>query len=479
VRSLQRATAPGRARGLLGVSRREVLAGGVGAGALIALPDLSMGSRSAAPSAGTGASAASAGSGARFVLLYGTPETNSSSGESAATALSPTTRSGSLPAARPIAAQLAAAPVASPDQATVALVTVNPGTDATRVTLTLVDAATAEVTKQGSLTITDLADGTNILATPVFSPNASTVALVLALTQPSDQRLVTKKDPRTGAAVPMHAVTWTSHHALAYFDVATGGFAGPFHLDNAPALALTTAAANDSDLFLWTTAEPQPNPAGKGRRPAPLPWVSAFPLGSGRARVSVPSPGPWPASEPVVTLASGDVARLVNGRAVQVSSARTAEVTQTTIAPLNVTRAKPSSVTMQARPDGTVFLTKPGIGRAAVVDPADSFRVKSEISFPVPATPLGAPWSKAVLSPSGDTLYVLGGASAGGLSAYDVATGALTTSYSHGVKYAAVYQLPSGTVMAVSAANPRLTFFSPALSPLGTADTSLHVSAVF
>jgi hypothetical protein len=469
VRSLQRATAPGRARGVLAVSRREMLAGGIGAGALIALPDVLLGSVASSP----------AGSSARFVLVYGTPEANSSSGGSAATALSPTTRSGALPAARPVAAKLAAAPVASLDQATVALITVNPETDAAKVTLTLVDAATAAVTKQGSLTITDLADGTNILAKPVFSPNASTVALVLAITQPSDQRLVTKKDPRTGAARPMPAVTWTSHHALAYFDVATGGFTGPFHLGNAPALALTTAAANDSDLFLWTTAEPQPDPAAKGRRPAPLPWVSAFPLGSGRARVSVPSPGPWPASEPVVTLASGDVARLVNGRAVQVSSARTAEVTQTTIAPLDVVRAKPSSVTMQARPDGTVFLTKPGIGRAAVVDPADSFRVKSEISFPVPATPLGAPWSKAVLSPSGDTLYVLGGAAAGGLSAYDVATGALTTSYSHGVKYAAVYQLPSGTVMAISAANPRLTFFSPALSPLGTADTSLHISAVF
>lgn len=479
MRSLQRVTAPGRARGALAVSRREMLAGGIGAGALIALPDLSLASGPATASARAGSSAASAGSSSRFVLLYGTPEASSFPGGSAATALSPTTRSASLPAARPVAAKLAAAPVASPDQATVALVTVNMVTGGATVTLTLVDAATAAVTQQGSVTLTDLANGTNILAKPVFTPAAGTVALVLAITQPGDQRLVTKKDPRTGAAVPLQAVTWTSHHALAYFDAAAGGFTGPFHLNDAPALALTTAAANDSDLFLWTTAEPQPDPAGKGRKAAPLPWVSVFPLGSGRARLSVPSPGPWPASEPVVTLASGDVARLVNGRAVQVSSARTAEVTQTTIAPLNVVRAKPSAVTMQARPDGTVFLTKPGIGRAVVVDPADSFRVKSEISFPVPATSLGAPWSKAVLSPSGDTLYVLGGAAAGGLSAYDVATGALTTSYSHGVKYAAVYQLPSGTVMAISAANPRLTFFSPSLSLLGTADSSLQISAAF
>jgi hypothetical protein len=30
-------------------------------------------------------------------------------------------------------------------------------------------------------------------------------------------------------------------------------------------------------------------------------------------------------------------------------------------------RAKPSAVTMQARPDGTVFMTKPGAGVAVLV----------------------------------------------------------------------------------------------------------------
>jgi hypothetical protein len=126
-----------------------------------------------------------------------------------------------------------------------------------------------------------------------------------------------------------------------------------------------------------------------------------------------------------------------------------------------------------------VFITKPGLGCAVIADPAQEFRVQAQVSFPVPAVPLGAPWSKAVLSPSGGTLYVLGGAKAGGLSAYDVATGALTATYSEGTTYAGLYQLPSGTLLAVSAANPRLTFFSSALSPLGTADTSLQISAVF
>jgi len=134
---------------------------------------------------------------------------------------------------------------------------------------------------------------------------------------------------------------------------------------------------------------------------------------------------------------------------------------------------------MESRPDGTVFLTKPGIGQAVVADPAQGFRVKAKVSYPVPAAPLGAPWSKAVLSPEGDTLYVLGGAKAGGVSAYDVPTGKLARSYSYGRKYYGLYQLPSGVLLTVSPENPRLEFFSPQLSPLGTAATNLHISAVF
>ena len=110
---------------------------------------------------------------------------------------------------------------------------------------------------------------------------------------------------------------------------------------------------------------------------------------------------------------------------------------------------------------------------------ADSFRAKACVRFPAPASPLGAPWSKAVLSPAGRTLYVLGPAGAGGLCAYDVASGALAGSYSEGRHYAGLYQLPSGTLLAVAPENPRLAFFSSTLSPLGTADTTLQVSAVY
>jgi hypothetical protein len=480
MRALQRARAavsPGASRGL---SRREMLAGGAGAGALLALPDLSLASQ---PGARSGRSASLATAGSRYVLLYGTPESTPFPGGSVASALSPVSRARSssaaksLPAAKPVATQLTSAPVASADQASVALVTLDTAPSGAKVTLTVVDAASAVISQQGSLTLPGVADGASILATPVFAPGTAIIAVVLAITEPAGQRPARKVDPATGGRITMHAVTWRSRHALAYFDQATGRFTGPFHLGNAPSLALTTAAANSSDLFLWTTREPQP--AATRPQPPPLPWVSVFPLGSGQARASVPSPAPWPAGEPVVTLSTGEVGRLVNGRAVQVSSAHTGEVTQTVIEPLNVTRAKPSAVTMESRPDGTVFLTKPGVGQAVVADPAAEFRVKAKVSYPVPASPLGAPWSKAVLAPEGDTLYVLGGAKAGGISAYDVATGKLAGSYSYGRKYYGLYQLPSGTLLTVSPENPRLEFFSPHLSPLGTAATNLHISAVF
>jgi hypothetical protein len=453
-----------------------MLAGGLGASALIALPDLSR------PAGRTARAAAASGSAGRYVFLYGTLQAASAPGGSVATTVTPTSRSlsRSLPATVPVATDLAAMPVLSPDAGTVALVTVKAIPGGQRVTLTLLETATAAVATRGSVAVTGIPDGTNILAKPVFAAGSATISLVLAITVPTGKRPMRKHNPRTGQVVTAMATTWESHHALAYFDSATGSFAGPFHLADQPSLALSTAIANADDLFVWTTREPQPDPAAKAHpKQPPLPQLNVYPLGSATPRLSVPAPAPWPGGEPVATLPSGDVARLVNGRILQVCSARTGEVTQSAVAPLNVIRAKPSAVTMQARPDGTLFLTKPGLGRAVVLDPAHSFRVTAEVSFPAPAAPLGAPWSKAVLSPSGDTLYVLGGAKTGGIAAYDVATGTLTASYSQGHQYSGLYQMPSGTLLAVGPKNPRLAFFSSTLSPLGTADTNLHVSAVF
>ena len=75
--------------------------------------------------------------------------------------------------------------------------------------------------------------------------------------------------------------------------------------------------------------------------------------------------------------------------------------------------------------------------------------------------PVLAPPSTYRVSPAGDSTALLAG------------------SYSHGRQYFGLYQLPSGTLLTLSPGNPRLEFFSPGLSLLGTAATNLHVSAVF
>lgn len=473
---------PTTRRGALAVGRREIMAGGLGAGALLALPDLSLAghpaarSVSSAAAVSSGSAASSSGSAAQYVLLYGVPETTLPGG-SVAAAMSPAAKAKSLPQPKPVAAQLAAMPVPSPDGSSVALVTVDEASGAAQVTLTLVNSASAVVEAQGSVTLAGIEDGTSIIATPVFGPGTTTIALVLGVTEPTAKRPAVKLDANTGAKIPFEAVTWVSHHELAYFDTADGTFTGPFSLDNAPALALHTVAANSSDLFLWTTAEPQPGQR-KGTAP-PLPSLSVFPLGSGTARLRTASPGPWPGGEPVVTLASGDVARFVNGRTVQVASAGNGDISQTTITALARPLAKPSAVTMTTRADGTTLLTKPGAGRAVITDPGQSFKVKAQVDFPVPPYPGGGPATKAVLSASGETLFVLGGAKAGGLSAYDVATGKLTASYSQGAHYNGVYLLPSGHLLAVGPVNPRLAFFSPGLELLGTETTSLQIAAAF
>jgi hypothetical protein len=351
--------------------------------------------------------------------------------------------------------------------------------DGARVTLTLLDATSAAVAQQGSVTVTGVPHDANVLVTPVFAPGSAIVSLVLAITVPEGKRLVRKADPHTGSPATRWATTWRSHHALAYFDQRSGAITGPFHISGEPSLALSTAAANSSDLLMWTIREPQPDDPAEIRAQASLSRLTVFPLGSGTARLSVLAPAPWPGGEPLITLPAGDVARLVRGCDVQVCSARTGEVTELRIPAFGRGRAKPSAVTMHARADGTVFMTKPGAGVAVIVDPADSFRVTAHIQFPLPASPLGAPWSKAVLSPAGDICYVLGPAATGGLCAYDVGSGKLVGSYSEGRQYAGLYQLPSGTLLAVRPENPRLVFFSSGLRPLGTADTNLYVSAVF
>jgi len=453
------------------LNRREVLAGSIGAGALVALPDLGIGDLSAARPGKSGQTAS------RYVFLYGTPGSASSGSLVAATF--PVSRAASPLATVPVAINLAAAPVLSPDQAVTALATVDMVPDGAEVTLSLLDATSAAVAQQGSVTVPGVPHDANVLVTPVFAPGSAIVSLVLAITIPAGKRLMRKADPPAGSLASQWATTWVSHHALAYFDQDSGAITGPFYLSGEPSLALTSAAANRSDLVMWTTREPRPDDPAEIRAQASLSRLTVFPLGTGTARLSVPAPGPWAGGEPLITLPAGDVARLVRGRDVQVCSPRTGEVTELGIQAFGPGRAKPSAVTIQARSDGTVFMTKPGAGVAVIADPATEFRVTAQIQFPQPASPLSAPWSKVVLSPAGDTCYVLGPAATGGISAYDMGSGKMAGSYTDGRQYAGLYQLPSGTLLAVGPENPRLAFFSSGLSPLGTADTNLDVSAVF
>jgi hypothetical protein len=454
-----------------GLSRREVLVSGAGAGALFALPDL--GGRSGARPI------RSAEATSRFAFVYGTPAPGTAPSGSLAAAKYPVSGTASSPGTVPVASGLAAAPVSSPDQALMALATVEMVPDGAKVTLTLLHSASAAVARQGSVTLTGVPEDANILVTPVFAAGSAIMPVVLAITVPVGRRLVAKRDAHSGGTIARWATTWRSHHALAYFHQDSGAITGPFHLSDDPALALSTAVATSSDLLLWTTREPQPGDPAEIRARAPLSRVSAFALGSGTARFSIQAPAPWPGGEPALALPTGDVARLVRGRDVQVCSAQTGEVTELGVPAFSRRRAKPSAVTMQARTDGTVFMAKAGDGIAVIADPARSFDIKAQVEFPPPASPLGAPWDKAVLSPEGDTLYVLGPVATGGLSAYEVASGRLTAAYSEGHQYAGLYQLPSGTLLAVRPESPRLAFFSPSLTPLATADTNLYVSAVF
>src|SRR6201986_3333286 len=187
------------------LSRREVLAGGIGAGAVLAFPDLGSGVRSADQSGVSGRPAA------RYAFVYGTPDPGEVPSGSLAAAMYPPSRAESARArsaragsarewsARPASARpvpvstrLAAAPVSSPDHAVTALATVDMVHGGARITLTLLDATGATVAKQGSVTVPAVPAGAHVLVTPGFAPGSAIVSLVLAITVPVSKQLVRK-----------------------------------------------------------------------------------------------------------------------------------------------------------------------------------------------------------------------------------------------------------------------------------------------
>ena len=130
-----------------GLSRREILAGGIGTGALIALPDLDLSGHSAVRPAVSGRDAF------RYAFLYGLPDPGTSPGASVVAVMCPASRSAPRHAPVPVATKLAAAPVSSPDQTTTALATMDKVDNGARVTLTLIDTASAAIAEQGSVTV--------------------------------------------------------------------------------------------------------------------------------------------------------------------------------------------------------------------------------------------------------------------------------------------------------------------------------------
>jgi hypothetical protein len=473
-----------------GLTRRGLLAGSVGAAALIALPAQAF----AATRAATRAALPSGTSAATLprLFIYGIPGPAESPGPSVQAASAPAvSASAASPAAAAapslLATQLSAFPSVSPDQRFLALAAVQEPAAAMQVAVTVVDAATAAVVARGTLGLPHVASGSMLLVSPVFAADSATVGLVLSVTVPSDARVISKPDPDTGTMRQVPTATWTSHHELAYFDVATQSFTGPFDLADAPSLARVSAIADDKNLYVWTVAEARPVRAARSAaafksqpKIRPVPRLAAYPLGSGRALFSVPTAEPWPVSgEPVTLLPTGEFARLAFGRTVQVYTPTTGAMTEQTIPQLAIATARQGAPFMQVQAGGTVLLANPAAGSAVLADPLSSFRTVSAVRFPPPAYQAGGPANKVALSSDGKTLYVLGSAAAGGLAAYDVATGALAGSYSHGQHYNGLYLIGGDTLVATGGDNPRLTFFSPSLEQLSSLDTELHVTAVF
>jgi len=449
------------------MTRGSLLKSSLGAAVLVAAPELLL------PKSGRAAIAALTGARSNF-FLYGIVDPVADRG--------PSVQAGRPDAPGPptaVASELAALPVRSPDGTRLALVELGALGSIASVKVSVVDTASAAVVSSGTLTLRQFPDAL-IIANLAFAADSALVAVVLSVTVPTQRRMLPKVDPLTGNTRMVESVTWVSRHVLAYFDSRNGSFTGPFDLADAPSLAHVNVAANDKDLFLWTLTEPMAVMGTKDNpRPAPVPQLSVFPLRSGTPRLKIDASEVWPVNdEPIAVLGNGAIARLVYGRDLETYAPDTGRHSTVTIAPLAQDVERPARTTMQLRPDGLLFLANPALGVATSVDPARGFAVVSTVKSSPAVAPAGGPQSKAVLSADSKTVYTVGTAAGPGLSAYDVASGrlqAVTTARN----YSAVYALPSGTMLAIAADNPRLSFFDSSLRQVGAEDTNLNVVEVY
>jgi hypothetical protein len=456
-------------RGALRPTRRAALAGGLGITALIALPDVLVGS----PAAAAQVAPAGAASGVRHFFLYGTtgPRTRAGVEEHKV----PGSGSGSP---SNVVTGLDLAPVKSADGSTLALVSTSPAGASRSVTLTLVDTQGGATTARAALALPGASSAASILSRPVFA-GPGTVALVIAISEPSQPRSMTKITPDGRQAVTT-GYTWTTSHQVAYFDRATSAFGGPYPLSFGadPYLALTDAVADSSHLYLWAVRDYSRIRVGNGaQRPSLTTEFFAIPLGSGAPALVAPSLGPWPAGAEAHILATGHVARVIAGRDLEVFSPADGSLHTVTLAPMHeVGAAKPGAVTLETLPSGNSLVANSAFGRATVVDPAAGFTIASVIDYPKVPYPVRG----ASVSSDGTTLYTLGARETGGLNGYRITSGALTTSYTHGETYTGVYRLPGGNLLTLTAGGKTgLSFFIPQLERAATATTSVLVAAAY
>jgi hypothetical protein len=381
-----------------------------------------------------------------------------------------------------VAQPLAAPPVRSLDGSRLASVSVSDQVgDTMKVTVTLIDYLTGSPVSSGILPVSGLPAGTLLLVTPTLAPDDNTVGLGLSISVPTNPRTATKFNVQSGETMTIQAVTWVSHHEVAFFDGANSTFSGPYDLGDAPSLARVNIVADASDLYVWTVPDLSVLVASGTEVPSALTTtLRVFPLGSATPRLSLPAPGPWPVnSEPLLALSTGGAARMIYARQLQVYDPTTGQATTYDYPDLAVVKsAKPGTPDLRLNSDGTLLLTNPASGAAVFVDPAQSYAVVASVTFPIPLTISGAA-SKVALSGDCSTLYTLGPSGAGGLSAYDIQTNTLVASYSDGDEYAGVYCLGSGSLVALDRSSATLIFFSPALDPVGEASPGLYVSRIY
>jgi hypothetical protein len=451
------------------ISRRAFLAAGAGASVLVAVPDLFLAgaahAQAAVPAAGGG----------RF-FLYGTTGPNM---HAAIDSWQPPAKGMAAPKPSTVASALAALPVKSHDGTAVAVPTVRMMATGAAVTVSIVSTDVPGTQSSATLQLPGVPSDALVLVRPVFA-GSSTVALMLAVSVPSPGGMFTKTST-SGEPMNVPAVSWTTNHHLAYLDRDALTFTGPFDLASAPSLAWTDTVADEHHLYVWTMKEPAAGAGKTSMVPVSPPRLVAYKLGTGEASLSMRSPGAWPAGQNGHVLQTNDIVRLVDGRDLEVFTPASGRLARVPLAPLDTQTAKPGVTNIHHRPDGTLVVANAAIGRAFVVDPASSFATSGVIDFPRPAIPLGGSDSKTALSPDGTVLFALGAADAGGLSAIDLATGALIASFSKGTHYGSVHRLPGGSLVAVNPGEGRsqLDFFSPSLAPLGTSTTGMYVAEVF